>query len=94
MIYLNSRYANGNLGTGIDPRDGTNHKLVFRRFPTYKSRAAYTIYTWMEGDRIDIVGSKYFADPSQYWRILDANPDILDVMALTPGQQIRIPRNA
>jgi hypothetical protein len=48
----------------------------------------------MEGDRLDIVGSKYFADPSQYWRILDANPDILDVMDLVPGQQIRIPTNA
>jgi hypothetical protein len=93
MIYLNSRYANGYLASGIDPRDGTNHKFVFRRFPAANTRKAYTVYTWMEGDRLDIVANKYFPDSTQYWKILDANPDILDPMLLTPGQQIRIPVN-
>jgi hypothetical protein len=76
----------------MDPRDGTAHRFVMRSFPINTRKEAYTVYTWVEGDRLDIVGSKYFADPTQYWRILDANPDILDPMGISPGQQIRIPR--
>jgi nucleoid-associated protein YgaU len=44
------------------------------------------------GDRLDLLAQRYFGDPLQYWRIVDANrrfdPDDL----LEPGTLLRIPR--
>ena len=93
MIYLNSRYVNGVIANAVDARDGQIHKFVLRRWPINIRTQSYTVYTWMEGDRLDIVAQHYFSDPTHYWKILDANPSILDPMSLTPGQQIRIPTN-
>jgi nucleoid-associated protein YgaU len=92
MIFLNSRYADSALLGAADSRKGTKDVAVYRRFPSFGSRQAYTTYTWVEGDRIDIVAARFFADPTQYWRILDANPQVLDPSTLVPGESIRVPR--
>jgi hypothetical protein len=91
MIYLNSRYANGSLQTVSDPRRGRLDTAVFRRFGMSQKARSYTVYVWVEGDRIDIVAARFYSDPTQYWRILDENPSIADPSDLTPGTSIRIP---
>jgi len=43
------------------------------------------------GDRLDLLGHRYFGDPFQYWRIADANPTLTPDDALDPGAAIAIP---
>jgi hypothetical protein len=34
-------------------------------------------HTLTEGDRLDLLANHYYGDPQQWWRILDANPQVL-----------------
>ncbi len=91
MIFLNSRYANSTLLSAFDARKGVQDQAVYRKFTSNPARQRYTAYAWVEGDRIDIIAARFFSDPTQYWRILDANPQVEDASELTPGTTIRIP---
>ena len=44
------------------------------------------------GDRLDLIAFQYVGDPEQYWRICDANNNIMHPLELTnePGGVIRI----
>jgi len=51
------------------------------------------VYT-SQGDRLDNLAFQYYGDPTLYWIISAANPDImLNSMFPPPGAQIRIPVN-
>lgn len=89
MIYLDSRYADGPLVRAWDSRTGNYTVAVFREWPTYSTR--YSIYEWVETDRLDIVAWKFLGSASLWWRILDVNPEILDATSIAPGTQLRIP---
>lgn len=41
-------------------------------------------HTVQEGERPDLLARHYYNDPRQWWRILDANPDIFYAGDLTP----------
>jgi nucleoid-associated protein YgaU len=43
------------------------------------------------GDRLDLLGHRFFGDAFQYWRIADANPTITPDDALDPGAPLAIP---
>jgi|TARA_B100001971_G_C17660189_1_gene272376 hypothetical protein len=45
----------------------------------------------IEGDRLEILAEKYYGDTSLWWIIAAANNLGKGVMALTPGEEIRIP---
>ncbi|MFC9271734.1 hypothetical protein [Streptomyces zhihengii] len=49
-------------------------------------------HTVADGERPDLLAQRYFGDPSQWWRIADANP-VLDPAELTdePGREIDVP---
>ena len=53
-------------------------------------------YTIKEGDRLDLLAQYFYVDSRKWWRILDANPDILfgaDLMLDDAvGETILIPR--
>jgi hypothetical protein len=51
----------------------------------------FTYYQVISGDRIDLLGRFFFSDDTQWWRIAEANPDILDWTRLVPGTVLRIP---
>ena len=89
MIYLDSRYSDGPLVRAWDARTRNYTVAVFRQWPTYSSR--YSIYEWVETDRLDILAWKFLGSPSLWWRILDINPEILNTTSIAPGTQIRIP---
>lgn len=89
MIYLDSRYATGPLVRAWDARTNNYSVAVFREWPTYSKR--FSIYEWVETDRLDILAWKFLGSPSLWWRILDVNPEILNATAIAPGTQIRIP---
>lgn len=44
------------------------------------------------GDRLDLLAYRYFGDPLQYWRIVDANPTIAPESLLEVGRVLSIPR--
>lgn len=89
MIYLDSRYSNGPLIRAWNPKNENYVVAVLREWPV--SAARFSIYEWVETDRLDIVAWKFFGNPGLWWRILDANPEIIDSTSIAPGTQLRIP---
>ncbi|RKH37903.1 tail protein X [Corallococcus sicarius] len=43
------------------------------------------------GDRLDLLAQRYFSDPFQAWRIVDANPTFEPEALLEPGTVLSIP---
>jgi hypothetical protein len=89
MIFSDSRYANGKVLKVQDPRNGVYQLAVYRTFPT--ARAQFYFYTWVEGDRIDIVATHLLGSPSFWWKIMDFNPEISDPFSIPIGTSLRIP---
>lgn len=91
MIASNSRYANSNLVTQT-----INGKDII--FITPSSPIAYTFafnYYIVDGsDRIDNITAAFLSDPTQWFVIGDANPQIMNWLSIEPGTIIRIPRVA
>jgi hypothetical protein len=59
--------------------------------PSRSFTVNYTYYLWVYGDRPDSVAAFFYGDPSMWWNIADANPEILDWTDLQPGTVIRVP---
>lgn len=89
MIYLDSRYVDGPLVRAQDARNGDYTVAVLREWPSYATR--FSIYEWVETDRLDIVAWKLYGNPAFWWKILDVNPEIIDPTSIAPGTQLRIP---
>ena len=84
MIGKTSRYVNGRL----DTVDGT--VMVSRMFPDPR-RARFRYITWTAAMRLDLLASRLFGNPDEWWRILDLNPFVQSPTDLRPGMQIRVP---
>lgn len=89
MIYADSRYATGVAHVANDSRSGQYSTVVRRTFPT-KTTNFFT-YVWVQGDRIDLIASQFFGDPSYWWKIMDVNPEITNPFSIPIGTTIRIP---
>jgi nucleoid-associated protein YgaU len=89
MIYVDSRYYDGDLRRNVDARSGRAELGVHRVFPELAASVFY--YTWVAGDRPDLVSTKVYGDGDLWWRIMDFNPEILDPFVIAPGTVIRIP---
>lgn len=75
-------------------RDGRPREIryVRRRFiPPDQGLATLVEHTVTEGDRLDNIAARYLGDPTQFWRICDAN-GVLRPEELTEaiGRMIRI----
>jgi nucleoid-associated protein YgaU len=90
MIFIDSRYANGWAYRAKDSRTGLVQNTVRRTFPTYN--APFYTYTWIAGDRIDQVAHKSLGNSTNWWMIMDMNPELTNPFAISPGTVIRIPR--
>jgi hypothetical protein len=89
MISSTSRYANASTQTiQVSPTD-----LRITIVPSYYSDWAFnfTYYQVKIGDRVDTLARFFYVDDTQWWRIANANPEILDWTKLTPGQILRVP---
>jgi hypothetical protein len=89
MIYTDSRYADGLILKAQDARTETYRLAVYRKFPDAKFPFYY--YTWVLGDRIDLVANDLLGSPNFWWKIMDANPEIIDPFSISIGATIRIP---
>lgn len=87
MIYVDSRYADGNV-IAIEDNSGPSI-AVLRQFPTDSSR--FYGYVWKEKDRIDLVANTTLGSPSLWWRIMDFNPEVINPFSIPVGTVLRIP---
>jgi hypothetical protein len=87
MIYVDSRYADGNV-ISIETNAGPSI-AVLREFPTDSSR--FYSYVWKEKDRIDLVANSLLGSPSLWWEIMDFNPEIINPFSIPVGSVLRIP---
>ena len=49
------------------------------------------------GDRLDLIAFDYYGDPTAWWVIASANPDVIKYngsLAVQPGLQLRVPQNS
>jgi nucleoid-associated protein YgaU len=58
---------------------------------TIPQPAQSVLHTVRSDDRLDLLASRYYGDPFQYWRIADANPALAPEDVLDPGARISIP---
>jgi nucleoid-associated protein YgaU len=77
MFSPGSRYYNlpTNTITAV-AADGTMRQIryVIRRFlPPADASGTLVQYTVAQGDRLDNIAARYIGDPTQFWRICDAN---------------------
>jgi hypothetical protein len=88
LISSNSRYAQSSIIT-------ENVKGKDVQYITPSSPSAFTFkynyYVVNGSDRIDNIGAAFFGDPTQWYLIGDANPQIMSWFSITPGTIIRIP---
>lgn len=89
MITTNSRYVNSAVLL-VEDSSGVMHPTVYRAAPTMPSQFLH--YQVVYGDRMDVLANTYFGDPTLWWLIADANPEVFYPMQLVPGSIIRIPQ--
>ena len=51
----------------------------------------YSTYVSRSGDTFDLLATRVYSDPSQYWRIADLNPHIKFPNEIPTGTVIRLP---
>jgi len=86
MFESNSRYASLPIKSHASPQaDGQSSpvRYVQRRFlPAGNAGTRLLEHLVVQGDRLDNLTAKYLGDPTQFWRVADAN-DILRPEELT-----------
>jgi hypothetical protein len=88
MAFLpSSRYAQ--LPTVEVPVDGTRTTSVvkLRRTPLEDGEP----FVMAEHDRLDILAQERYAESTEYWRIADANAELVATDLEEPGRVIRVP---
>jgi hypothetical protein len=72
-----SRYHDVEIATHVvSGPDGTSREVRFvrRRFiPDLRSAPTLVEHRVAQGDRIDNLAARYVGDPTQFWRVCDAN---------------------
>jgi hypothetical protein len=77
-------------GPGGEPRQV---RYVRRRFvpPPDDDTTVLVEHTVTEGERLDVVTARYLGDPTQFWRVCDANRAMRpEALTDVPGRRIRI----
>lgn len=88
MISASSRYNNASLDVITDDR-GT-HQVIEVPSPE-NTVVAYTYYQISDFDTVDRLADSVLGDGRLWWRIADANPEILDWSDIPVGTVIRMP---
>lgn len=88
MITADSRYSDSPIVT-ISTDTGDRMVIVPGDPSSYTFN--YVNYIARGLDRIDLIANAFYGDPKIWWKIADANPEILDWTVLEAGTVIRIP---
>jgi Phage Tail Protein X len=91
MIFQGSRYTKTPVITPTNAEGASPRVLDRRAAPEAPGALEHVV---SEGERLDQIANRYFAEPKKYWLVLDANPEVLNPFELlAPGRRIKIPRN-
>ena len=94
MFEPTSRYANVEDATMIvSDADGQQRVIVYkkRRFvPSTEGTTTLVEHSVAQGDRLDNITARYLGDPTQFWRICDANLALLPTDLEEIGRTVRI----
>lgn len=90
MITPFSRYVN-NVVTPQVTASGAVKSTIIVEPPTSNQTLGVSTYTWQVDDQIEYLSASAYGDETQWWRIANANPEVLFWNSLTPGQQVRVP---
>lgn len=88
MISANSRYASSQVVAAT--YEGQVIQVIVPSEQVAYS-FSYVSYMWTDRDRLDRLAYDNYGDATQWWRIADANPQIIDWTTITAGTVIRIP---
>lgn len=93
MFETNSRYFNvETVKMTATGSDGQPRVVAYKR-RRFIAPSAGTVtlveHTVTRGDRLDLITARYLGDPTQFWRVCDAN-DVLSPEELTREVGIRI----
>lgn len=93
MFETNSRYYNvETVKMTATGSDGQPRVIAYkrRRFIASSTGTVTLVeHTVTRGDRLDLITARYLGDPTQFWRVCDAN-DVLSPEELTREVGIRI----
>ena len=89
MASFSSRHAG--LPTYVVPVGPEGQELTLYVPRTVPPTPAVLLHRVSAGDRLDLLAQRFFGDPLQYWRIVDANPSFAPEELLEPGTLLRIP---
>ncbi len=94
MFDPTSRYAKCEIATlNIAGPDGTTREVryVRRRFiPPAEGMTVVVEHTVIQGERLDNTTAQYLGDPTQFWRLCDAN-DVMNPEELEEiGRSVKI----
>lgn len=89
MISEQSRYRNAEFR--IVTTDAGNIMTVYTP-PVLFPSTRYDVYLVREGDRLENLAEVFYQDPTKWYLIADANPQVFFPDDITPGTRIRIPR--
>jgi hypothetical protein len=93
MFETNSRYYNvETVKMTVTGSDGQPRVIAYkrRRFIASSSGTVTLVeHAVTRGDRLDLITARYLGDPTQFWRVCDAN-DVLSPEELTREVGIRI----
>lgn len=88
MIHPASRYSDSTIATVTK---GSSQVAVI--VPSAQSAYSFTFVSHVVaiGERVETIAYQYYHDASLWWRIADANPEILWWDNLAAGTVLRIP---
>ena len=91
------RYQDSMIMTGVKKIDSDGKESTVRRLSTVMYPDFFTgndtKIISQDGDRLDILASKYYNDQSLWWVIATANNLNDASLSIEPGIQLRIPGN-
>ena len=94
MFEPTSRYYNvENASLNITDADGNPRILVYKRrrfIPPTDGLTTLVEHTFAQGERLDNITARYLGDPTQFWRICDANVVLQPTELEEVGRTIRI----
>lgn len=89
-VNIFSRYAD-NTVIPVTGRDGVVRTTIIVEPQTSSVSYSISTYTWSMEDNIDYLAYSAYGDETQWWRIANANPEILFWNDIPLGTHIRVP---
>lgn len=91
MIIAGSRYQDGDLQPILHMgRDAGTTRLAVFRPTTDVTKSRYVVLA-RSGERWDLVADRILDESDGWWRILDANAEIIDPFSVKPGLKVNVP---